>query len=501
MKSVQFLTQTVVSILISAFLATMVQAAVFGIAPEYSGINSIIPGPDGAMWFTEPNVQQVGRITTNGTITEFSVPGVGEAITFGPDGNLWATGTDAISRITPSGKVTQFPVKQFAYIKGIAAGPDGNLWFTMWADDMIGRINLQGDISQFPVPKPATEFVAITPGPDGNLWFTSENTQLLGRITPQGTITEFPTSYGTLYIVSGPDGNLWISGYTSIGRFSPNDGTLTEFRPRTLNCLPGALTVGPDGNIWFVEPRCDAYGKITPQGVITEYPFPLTNSYVTSLAFGPDGQLWFTDAGNNKIVSLPMPVGTAPQLTSLSLTCPAQVVAEQNGGRCSATAKYADGSSADVSAHLSLNVSASLTSSDNTALSILPNSVHSATFGGDLIGGSVKTDTSVTLTATYTENGVTQKASASVLVKALSPLTTADLERIFRWAENRYPELFPGNSVTQISQGYTYRYYPKTGVYLAGKDGRMILHNGTTWNFYDVGSAYVYYKDATASGF
>src|SRR5207244_13350230 len=46
-------------------------------------------GPDGALWFTEFNANQIGRITTGGTVTEFAVPTLGSQpgnITAGPDG-------------------------------------------------------------------------------------------------------------------------------------------------------------------------------------------------------------------------------------------------------------------------------------------------------------------------------------------------------------------------------------------------------------------------------
>src|SRR5262249_60494427 len=55
----------------------------------------ITTGPDGALWFTESNVNQIGRITTDGTtIAEFLVPTADSGplgITTGPDGALWFT--------------------------------------------------------------------------------------------------------------------------------------------------------------------------------------------------------------------------------------------------------------------------------------------------------------------------------------------------------------------------------------------------------------------------
>src|ERR1700729_1710089 len=112
-------------------------------------------GPDGALWFTERGWGKLGRITTDGTITnQFSlkVKGGGQSwrpqnVTPGPDGNLWATaGTlrtyrqesnavpdpyGSIRSMTPSGKVkvvTNLPT-MFSDARGIVVGPDNDIWF------------------------------------------------------------------------------------------------------------------------------------------------------------------------------------------------------------------------------------------------------------------------------------------------------------------------------------------------------------------------------------
>src|SRR5262249_26112099 len=59
-----------------------------------SSATSIRPGPDGNLWFTEPDVNEIGRITPAGQITLFAVPTAGSqpaAITAGPNGNMWFT--------------------------------------------------------------------------------------------------------------------------------------------------------------------------------------------------------------------------------------------------------------------------------------------------------------------------------------------------------------------------------------------------------------------------
>jgi len=70
-------------------------------------VNGITTGPDGNLWFVEDNLfgtgngptnAKIGRITPSGVVTEFSAgisPGTDlEGITAGPDGNLWFTEPD-----------------------------------------------------------------------------------------------------------------------------------------------------------------------------------------------------------------------------------------------------------------------------------------------------------------------------------------------------------------------------------------------------------------------
>jgi streptogramin lyase len=63
-------------------------------------------GPDGGLWFTVPDDNQVGRITAQGNVTLFAIPTVSSTpsgITAGPDGNLWfvETASDKLARIPP----------------------------------------------------------------------------------------------------------------------------------------------------------------------------------------------------------------------------------------------------------------------------------------------------------------------------------------------------------------------------------------------------------------
>ncbi len=136
---------------------------------------------------------KIGRITPDGTITEFSTglsPGCSLwGITAGPDGNLWFAeqAGDRIGRITPDGTITEFPpqpLPEWSQPINIATGPDGNLWFTELGANKIGRITTDGTITEFPIPTPSRTPWGIAAGRGNKVWFTEASSEAnsIGRI-------------------------------------------------------------------------------------------------------------------------------------------------------------------------------------------------------------------------------------------------------------------------------------------------------------------------------
>jgi streptogramin lyase len=285
-----------------------------GITPG-ANLVGITAGPDGNLWFVGYGIDEVGRITPNGDVTEFPIPTANAAaqmITSGPDGNLWFTefGTSSdqssgkIGRITTAGEVTEFPV--YGNPWGIVVGPDDNLWYTTYYGGRIGRITTAGVVTTFPVTTTTT--LAITNGADGNLWFTEPIASRVGRITPEGVVTEFSagiTSGSNPHGITGaPDGNVWFVEVTAnqVGRITP-EGVVTEF---SAGISPGSgpeqITAGADGNLWFTESTGDRIARITPEGVVTEFSGGITaGAYPYGITVGPDSNLWFTEWSGNRI--------------------------------------------------------------------------------------------------------------------------------------------------------------------------------------------------------
>jgi streptogramin lyase len=185
------------------------------------------------LWFTEASGNQIGRITTTGTITEFAIP-----------------------------TANSQPV-------GITAGPDGALWFTELGGNQIGRITTTGMITEFSIPTASSQPVGITAGPDGALWFAEQSGNKIGRITTTGTIAEFPVVTSASrpnFIVAGLDGALWFTENlgNKIGRITTGGTVIAEFAIPTANSNLFGITAGPDGGLWFVEASANKIGTLMP---------------------------------------------------------------------------------------------------------------------------------------------------------------------------------------------------------------------------------------------
>lgn len=235
----------------------------------------IVAGPDGNLWFTEstgacgcpdgaPATVEISRLTPGGSLTEYTLSpqlGAGGIIT-GPDGDLWFT-WNPLGRATLQGTLSAITVQPaIAGLNAITLGPDGNVWVTLPADGnlndtvgYVGKITVTGQVTQYPVPTPHAYPFDIAAGPDGNLWFTEYKANKIGRITPQGVITEFavPTpDAGPAAICVGPDGNIWFteSNAAKVGRLAlsgPAAGNIT------LTVPAAASSAGANGTFFHTD--------------------------------------------------------------------------------------------------------------------------------------------------------------------------------------------------------------------------------------------------------
>jgi virginiamycin B lyase len=156
---------------------------------------------------------------------------------------LWFTeqASMRIGRITPTGHISEFPLPGVSHVPSdIVASADGALWFLVPNQSLLDRITIDGHITEFLLPSAAChtagipttssngpcEVMNFTSGPDGALWFSEPWRNVLGRMDGQGHIAEYslpktsamPGSPGAL--TGGPDGAIWFAYGEGVGRFA-----------------------------------------------------------------------------------------------------------------------------------------------------------------------------------------------------------------------------------------------------------------------------------------
>jgi virginiamycin B lyase len=272
----------------------------FPIPHKSSEPYAIVSGPDNALWFTESKGNRIGRVTTQGVFEEFVIPtrasrpgGIAE----GSDHALWFTELhgNKIGRLTTNGTFKEYPLpKPNSAPFGITLGPDGALWFTEYGGG-IAQITTDGAITEFP----AAAGFGITSGGDGALWYVSEKFDVV-RVTTDGTVTNtYPAAAEPEWITRGSGNALW---YTSddlyhdggIYRMSPT-GQVSK-RAGYFSFRTAGIAVDPAGIVWSANDGGGSYsptiGRLAPNGAYKEYSIP-SKAAPEGLTIGPDGNVWF----------------------------------------------------------------------------------------------------------------------------------------------------------------------------------------------------------------
>jgi virginiamycin B lyase len=101
----------------------------------------------GNIWFTEDQNNAIGMLATSGDVVTFPLPSGSRAnsLTQGPDGAMWFTNPslDQVGRITHDDAIEQFEVPVADALPGsLIVGPDKSLWFTAQGDHALGHITL-----------------------------------------------------------------------------------------------------------------------------------------------------------------------------------------------------------------------------------------------------------------------------------------------------------------------------------------------------------------------
>jgi len=222
----------------------------------------------------------------SGQVTEYPLPTANRLplrMTVGPDGAIWFTESRAnkLGRVTTDGRITEYPVPAGMSPVGITTGPDGAIWFAGYGSNEIGRMAIDGTVTRYPVPTPNSVPYQMTVGPDAAIWFTEHGqgppnrspsaVHQIARLQPSITLArgsvQFPggpgssASFGVSFTSSSPgQGYVYFGpgpGCTGLVEVATQDlhaGTSQHSVMVTGNDLPG--TVGDNGiqpgtTYWF----------------------------------------------------------------------------------------------------------------------------------------------------------------------------------------------------------------------------------------------------------
>jgi hypothetical protein len=106
----------------------------------------------------------------------------------------------------------------------------------------------------------------------------------------QVNVASTTNSFGPVAITLGPDGNVWFVAASGVANniieVSPT-GQFTAY-PVPIGGSAEFITAGPDGNIWYTDNFNSAIAQLVPStGVTTEFPTPTANSGPWGIGIGP----------------------------------------------------------------------------------------------------------------------------------------------------------------------------------------------------------------------
>ncbi len=190
-------------------------------------------------------------------------------LTFGPDGNLYATSFYSGSVLRFDGTSGEF-LDEFVSAGsgglsqpwGLTFGPDGNLYVTSSGNERVLRYD--GGTGAFLSIFASVGLVSPSTclfGPDGNLYVADRATDEIRRFNgasgdPLGVFLDAGTNLETF--VYGPDGNIYVTGTSSadVRRYDGNTGaSIDVFIPSGRGGLsdPRGIAFGPNENVYVSD--------------------------------------------------------------------------------------------------------------------------------------------------------------------------------------------------------------------------------------------------------
>ena len=274
--------------------------------PDGSGPHGLLLDKQGRLWVSLEFLGLVVQLDDQGNIVNeidvhLSAQGAKKPINTAPHGiclgadgeTIWFTGkrTSTVGKINPDGSVEHFQLDNLAALPiFVSTGADGNIWGTELLGNSILNVSNDGTVKEFKIRISNSRPIAVIPDPsEPFMWFTEEAGVRIGKIDLSGNITEYPVPALQKNNILGSlafdrENNLWIqvyvdqnnpnpSGYDYLLKFDKSirniPGLDISGIPFSTHSLPSRGTVmhrikmDYEGNLWFTEYMTDKLGKIT----------------------------------------------------------------------------------------------------------------------------------------------------------------------------------------------------------------------------------------------
>jgi streptogramin lyase len=235
---------------------------------------------------------------------KFDVSGVGtnNEITKGPDGNIWVTldqGND-LARITPKGKVTEYDPANVNNPVGIAPGPGKTIWVTQSNGVAVFDPGDPDAAEDFTI-NDISDARAIVKGPDGNMWTVSGGNVIRINADDPTDATSFPVLVAGRDIDAGKDGKLWVADFGSQVVRVKTDGTAKAYDTGAGSGLQ-AIAAGPKGQVGYADPTSNPQrvGRVADGKVKSKK----TEGDPFGVAFGDDDAYWMPRFASGDLLRL-----------------------------------------------------------------------------------------------------------------------------------------------------------------------------------------------------
>jgi streptogramin lyase len=264
------------------------------------GLMGVFVAPDDTIWYSEQFANYIGHYDPvhdryqefnlptvkipdpndkNNTLTLPSAP---NDLAMDAHGNIWFTeiNVDSIGKLdTQTGKFTHYPLSRQATVQkynpyGITVDPRGSIWFTEAGTNTLGYLDpATGKFQFFTLLGSSNPLMEVASDTQGTIWATTFNNATLLKFDPQQAMFSSYLAPDADKGISGmygltitPQNEIWVTITASnvIARFDPNAKHFVYYQIPTENSSPLGVVYSADHTVWFTESAGNQVGKLKP---------------------------------------------------------------------------------------------------------------------------------------------------------------------------------------------------------------------------------------------